>query len=636
MNTQAEKKGPGNGVSYLVKITAVAMSLFHIYTGTFGLMMPTVQRSIHLAFASVLIAFLYPIKFKNKVIQNISYVFFILYAAFFGFYTVIKIKPALLYKIAVQGPSTIDLLFGVAVIILVLEATRRVSGNALPILGLIFIGYALLGGDLPGVLSHKGYSWREIVDFLIYSQEGLYGMPLGVSATFVALFILFGATLEVTGCGKWFIDIAYALAGHTRSGPAMTAVVSSAVMGTISGVGVANVVTTGAFTIPLMKSCGYKPPFAGAVEATASTGGQIMPPVMGAAAFIMAEMMGVPYGAVALAALIPAIMYYAACGVQVHLEACRLGMKGLPKEELPPLGATFMAGIVYLIPIAVLIWALVIKFYTATLSALYGMAAVLLVSFLFKRKKEGLTVFHLIRALETGAKNMLPVATACSTAGLIIGIVLKTGLALKFTALLINMAGGQLFFVLLLTMICCIFLGMGLPTSASYIITATLGVPALIKLGVSPMAANLFVLYFACLSAITPPVALAAYAASGIANASPMQTGLQATKLGIAGFVVPFMFVYGPSLLMEGSLPEIILASFTAIIGTIFLAIGVEGYLFEKLRYWERTVFIAAALTLVKPGLVTDLVGLLLGAFMLLYTWSKSKKARVNAAGTVG
>lgn len=627
MNSAEGKRNTlGDLLQTLIKLVTYAMSLFHCYTAVFGLMVPITQRTIHLCFACTLVALTYPIKLQNKRLSQVITAFFALCTIAIGLYTILRADPANIAKIAVQGPSNLDLAIGVIMILLVLEATRRVTGWALPVLGTLFILYAMFGGDLPGILGHKGYSWRTIVDQLIYSQEGVFGTPLGVSATFVALFVLFGAFLESSGAGKWFIDVAYALTGTYRSGPALTAIVSSATMGTISGTGVANVMTTGTFTIPLMKSCGYKPDYAGAVEATASTGGQIMPPVMGAAAFVLAEMLGAPYATVAIAAIIPALLYYVACGTQVHLEACKEGLKGLPKEQLPPLGPTWWSGFVYLIPLAVLIWALVIKFYTPTLSAVYGIVTVLAVAILLKKKGQRMNIYSILKALENGARGMVPVAMACATAGIMIGVVLRTGLAMKFTSLLINLSGGSLFPALLMTAVTCVILGMGLPTTASYIITATLGAPALIKIGVMPLAAHLFVFYFAALSAITPPVALAAYAGAGIAKGNPLKTGLQATKLGIAGFVVPFMFVYGPSLLMVGSAGKILTTTATALIGVILLAASVEGYLYSGLKWYERLMLLAAALCLVKPGLSTDGVGLALGLVAILLSRFHAKK----------
>ena len=605
------------------------MAIFQCVTALFLLVTPNMQRAAHLAFALVLMALIYPIKLKNKTAFTVVNISSIVFTILVGVFAISRSSSAYLQHFALNGPSQFDLIFGTLLVFWVIEGARRVSGIPMPLLALLFLIYALWGGSLPSILGHRGYSWNLIIEQMAFTEEGIYGTPLGVSSTFVAMFILFGAFLAATGAGKWFIDIAFALTGTTRSGPALTAVVSSAAMGTMSGSGVANVVTTGAFTIPLMKSCGYNATFAGAVEAAASTGGQIMPPVMGAAAFILAEMMGRPYAEVAIAAIIPAILYFVGCGAQVHFEACKHGFKGLSHNELPPLKKTFLSGIVFLVPIAVLIWSLCVRRTSASMSAIYAIVSLIVVSMLLRKKGERISISDVANAFEDGAKELVPIAMACATAGLIIGVLMRTGLSMKFSTLLIDLSGGSMLLALFLTMICCVILGMGLPTSAAFIVTAALGAPALIRLDIHPMAAYMFVFYFASVSAITPPVAMAAYAAAGIAKANPLKTGFMATRLGIAGFIIPYFFCYNEALLMIGAPLEIIQTSATSLIGVFFLAGALEGYFFfTDINIFERLLLVASALLLVDPNWVTDVIGVgfAVAALIPMYLRFRKKK----------
>lgn len=617
------------GYKMAARIIAIVMGIFQIVVAGYGFIVINMRCAIHLTFALVLIGMFKPVRFKSNLLTDIYNIAFTLVSLFSGLFLVYETRAAYVLPYTINGPSKMDVLVGTIILVLVLLGTRRTTGNALPIICFIFVLYAMYGQYLPGLLTHKAYKWRSIVDVVIFTSEGLYGQPLSICSSYVAAFVLFGAFLSITGAGQWFIDMAYSLTGQYRSGPAMTAVVSSAAMGTISGTGVANVVTTGAFTIPLMKSCGYSPTMAGAVEAVASTGGQIMPPVMGAAAFILADMIGISYGQVALAAILPAMLYFLACAFQVDFEAGRLNMHGLPKEQLPKRKETFVEGWMCLIPVGVLVWALCIQGFSANYSALYAIAAILLIGFVFGMRRNRLDVKKVLQALEDAARDMLSVAMACATAGIMIGVLTKTGLGLKFTSLLLQASAGMKLPTMVLTMICCIFLGMGLPTTAAFIITATLCAPAIIELGVTPMGAYMFVFYYACLSAITPPVALAAFAASGISGAKAMDTGLCATKLGLAGFLIPYFFCYSPALLMQGSLLEIIRASITSLFGIYLLAGGLEGYMWKQLNILQRALLIAGAMLLVDGGLVTDLIGLGIGVAMIAIQkpWEKKKSA---------
>lgn len=619
-------------VGKMTTTIAIAMSVFQLYTAGFGTLLSVKQRALHIIFAFTLGFLLFPATKKgNKTKASIfDYIFVGLSVTIFG-YLFIFVEA-----IALKGgnTNTTDILFGALALLLTLEITRRVVGPELPIVAIIFILYAKFGPYLPGLLGHRGFSWERIISHMYLTMEGLIGIPTGVSATFVFLFILFGAFLDKTGVGKFFIDLAYSLTGHLKSGPAMTAVVASGFMGSISGSSVANTVTTGAFTIPLMKKSGYKPHFAGAVEAAASTGGQIMPPVMGAAAFIMAEFTGIAYVNIIVAAAIPALLYYFAVGTMVHLEASKLGLKGIPKSELPKLGKIMKSQGYLLIPL-VFIVTFLMRGFTPAISAFYAIGVSVLVAIIATliRKDKSFGMKEFLSALEAGAKGSVGVACACACAGIIVGVVTLTGLGLRIAELIVTLAQGQLFLTLFFTMIASIILGMGLPTTAKYIVLATMAVPALTKLGVNQMAAHLFILYFGVVADITPPVALAAYAGAGIAGANTMKTGFQAVKLASAAFIVPYIFAYDSSLILVkevvdgkvtfmpifSALPVII----SAVIGILCLASAVEGYFIYRTKVYERILLFVAALSLLKPGIYSDMFGIV--ALVIVYLLQKAR-----------
>ena len=554
--------------------------------------------------------------------------------------------------------SVMDLIVATVMVALVLEATRRTLGMALPVLALGFIAYALLGPWLPGPLGHKGLTYEILMDQTFFTSEGLFGIPLGVAASYVILFIIFGAFLEKSGAGQFFMHLANAVAGAQRGGPGKVSVVSSSLFGTISGSAVANVMVDGWLTIPMMKRTGFKPEASAAVEATASTGGQIMPPVMGAASFVMAEFLGIPYSQVMIAAAIPAIFYYAALFAAIHFNAGRAGLRGLPKHELPKLRTVLLESGHLLAPV-VAIFALLLDGYTATYAALIATAVVMYAWLLGRwiwlglavgiamwvadvsawsawtalavaglalaaRRPDGLARMRQLAikdgpaALRDGAVQTVPVAMATAAAGIMIGIILQTGLAIRFTSFLVEFAGGQLFIALLITMVAAVILGTALPTTPAYIMLAALLIPALIKLGVPPIAAHMFAFYFGCLSAVTPPECLAVYAAASIARCSVWKAGWQAMKFAAAGFIVPFFFVYYPALLFQGSWTDIAIAFVTGGIGVIALAAGLEGYALRPSTWLERGLMLAAAILLIDPGLVTDLVGFSLLAIALV------------------
>lgn len=613
-------------VALFITIVAILMSAFHLFTAWHGTLLAMKQRSLHLIFAFTLGFALYP-GFKKSSKDKIDIMDWVLMILSIGVWGYIFFNVE---AIALKGGqmSTTDMILGVLAVLLTLEVTRRVVGPELPIVTIVFLLFAYFGRHLPGVFAHRGFNITRIVSHMYMTTEGIMGTPLGVSSTFVFMFILFGSFLDKTGVGEFFIDFAYALTGSTRSGPAMTSVLSSGLMGSISGSSVANTVTTGAFTIPLMKSVGYKPHYAGAVEATASTGGQIMPPVMGAAAFIMADFTGFPYISIVKAAIIPAVLYYIAVGTMVHLEACKLGLKGMPRESLPKVSNILRKQGYLTLPLIAIIFMLV-KQFPPTMAALTGIVIGVIVAFAASliKKDDSFTPKDILGAMEAGAKGAVGVACACACAGMIVGVVTLTGFGLKIAEVIVLIAKGKLIPTLLLTMVSSIILGMGLPTTAKYIVLATMAVPAITKLGVNLMSAHLFILYFGVVADVTPPVALAAYAGAGIAGANSMKTGFQAFKLAIGAFIIPYIFVINPNLIMVDSvvgttvnwlpitaaLPTIV----TALIGTVCLAGTVESYLFGNLRIWQRVILLVAAFALLDPKLLTDAIGL--GALAVIF-----------------
>lgn len=616
-------------IAVIITIITVSMSLFHLYTAGFGVLLALKQRAIHLGFLLVLIFLLYPIKNKwkeNKALLTMDVVLAVL-GLLISSYIVINYKE-LVRRAGIY--NSLDEIMAVIAIVLVLEATRRVVGWELPAISLMFLLYAHFGPQMPGVLAHRGFSFSRIATHMYFTTEGIFGIPLGVSATYVFLFLLLGAFAKRTGLGDLFIDLAMALTGRTTGGPAKAAVVSSGFMGSISGSSVANTVTTGSFTIPLMKSVGYKSRFAAAVESAASTGGQIMPPIMGAAAFIMAEFIGVPYMKIAKAAILPAILYYLAVGLMIHFEAKRLGLSGMSKDKIPKIKDILKTRVHMLIPLIVIFYYL-FKGYTPLKAAFTGIVLAFLLSFI--RKDTRMSWQDIIETLEEGARSALGVAAACACVGFIVGVTTLTGLGLKFTTITVSLAHGNLFLALFFTMVACTILGTGLPTTATYIVLAAMAAPALVKLGVPILAAHLFVLYFGVVADLTPPAALAAYAGAGIAGSDPLKTGFTAVKLAIAGFVVPFVFAYSPSLLLiEANLGQIIIISISSLIGVFALAAGVLGYLKAETSLVERGLLLVSAISLLTPQLITDVVGVAI--LILVWFLQNKKEGQVVEEGT--
>lgn len=595
-----------------VFLCGASMAIFHLWVLSIYPIDPWIFRAFHLSFVGTLVFCCYPASTRSPLARpSILDISMILIGWGIVAYLMWDFED-LNYRTGVF-PTTLDTIVGVALIVILVEMTRRLMGWFLPAIALLFLFYAISGADLPGILGHRGYSFQRVIS-VIFSTQGIYGIPMHVSAAFAFLFIIFGAFLRGSGVGDFFIQLAFSLTGTRRGGPAKAAVVSSALFGTISGSAVSNVVTTGTFTIPLMKKVGYKPYFAGAVEAVASTGGQIMPPVMGTAAFVMAEFTGIPYEKIIIAAIVPAILYFVAVYFMLDFEAMTLGLVGLPRRELPKIGETLKKGLYLFTPLVVLVYALVVMGTSPIMAAIFSMISVVMVSWLRAATRMG--PVKILKALAEGSYGVVEVAASCGSAGIIIGVLTLTGLGMKLVVLIIDIAGGLLFPVLVLTMLVSFVLGMGMPTAPAYILCASVAAPAIVKMGVPVMAAHLFVVYFSCLSTITPPVALAAYAAAGIARAGPMKVGFTAVRLGIAAYIVPFMFIFAPALLLIGTSGQILLAIPTALIGTYALARGVQ---LRSAHPLERILMIIAALMLIKPGIYTDIVGgiLILLGFMV-------------------
>ena len=590
----------------LITTLAVGLSFFHLYTAGFGLLPIQLQGAVHLALVLVLTLLLYPASQKHNKKAPIPWYDFLIaaIATVATLYLVFNYIP--LTKRA-GLPTGTDLIMGFLLIITLLEATRRISNPVLSTLAITALLYCYLGRSLPDFMSHRGFSIERIINHMYLGTEGVFGVPLEVSSTFVFMFILFGAVLDKTGIGKFIIDLSLALAGWSVGGPAKVAVVASGLMGTISGSSVANVCTVGMFTIPLMKSVGYKPEAAGAIEAAASTGGQIMPPVMGAGAFIMAQMLGRPYLEVAVAAIVPALLYYVALAIQVHFEARKEGLVGIPRNRLPNVMQLLKEKGFLLIPLFAIIYFLMAG-YTPLKAAFYGILTCLPLSYLNKETR--LTPKKLIEAFESGARSALSVACACACVGMIVGTGTLTGLALRIAGGIIELSGGLLLPTLLLTMCASILLGTGLPTTANFIVTSTMAAPALLQLGVPPMAAYMFVFYFGIAADLTPPVALAAYAGAGIAAADPFKTGLMSFKLALAGLIVPFIYVYNPMLLFIDATPlAMTQAIITALIGVFLLSMATIGFYRTHMNWPLRGLAFIGALGLLDPGTLTDVVG---------------------------
>ncbi|MGE3159778.1 MAG: TRAP transporter permease [Xanthobacteraceae bacterium] len=598
----------GGLVRLAIIIVAVAMALYHMWAIAFGSPEAFYFRGTHLMFAMVLVFLIH--RWSGAIEGTPSALDYLLLVLSVTpiVYLFVNYEYFVTRIFYIDDLTPTDMIMGVIMTVMVLEGTRRVIGWSLPITAIIFLIYGLFVAKLEPM---------RMIDQLYMTTEGIFGIPLAVSASYVLIFVLFGSFMERTGTGQLFMDFALAITGHAAGGPGKVSVFSSSLFGTISGSAVANVMVDGPITIPLMKRSGFPPHFAAGVEAVASTGGQIMPPIMGAAAFVMAEFIGVGYGQVIIWALLPAILYYVACFSAVHFEAKRRGLVGVPRSELPKLKDVFRERGHLFIPILTIL-AVMYSGYSAPLAALAGTLACFPVALLRKSTRGYVNFGNIIDAMVDCARNCLPVALACACAGIVIAVVTLSGLGIVFTQFVIGLAKDTLLAALVLTMFAGIVLGMGMPTTPAYIIMTALLVPAIIKLGVVVPAAHMFAFYFAILSAITPPVALAVFAAAGLAKADLWASGWASLKIGFAGFIVPFMFVYEPALLMIGDWPTIVASFVSAFCGVLLFAAGLHGYLLTAASYWQRAVLIAGGALLIDPGLVTDTAGAVLAATVIV------------------
>ncbi len=653
-------RATGKNLAIAVSIALVAMSAYHFYASGFGLIRELLHRGIHLAFVLSLVFLLFGIRrtastdpapkawyrFDGVAVPDLIFAALAVVAALY-----LPLLPPEVVAARVGNPSEFDVFMGSGLLLLTLEAARRSVGPTLPIIGIIFILFALFGPYAPGALKHGGTSWLGLINHLYMTNQGIYGVAIGVMAQYVFLFILFGVLATRIGLGQLFIDLAMVIAGRYSGGPAKVAIFSSAFMGTISGSSIANTVTTGALTIPAMKRIGYPPHFSGAVEATASTGGQITPPILGAAAFIMVEYLEIPLRDVLAAALFPALLHYFGIFVMVHLEARKLGLRGLASDELPKAAIVLRQHWLSIIPLAILVY-LILSGRTPDFAAVYGIIACVVVGFLNPVNR--LTIPDLWNALAAGAKSTLAVGAAAATVGIVVGVVTLTGVGFRLGFVVVQTANDlgatisqiwplsyftitqwALFFSLILIAIACIIMGAGIPTTATYIILVAVAAPALAQLQVEPLVAHFFVFYYGVLADITPPVALAAYAAAGIAGSNPFKTGNTAFRLGIAKALVPFVFVYSPALLLVAD--GFTWAAFTvtlagAMLGIASLGVAFSGFLLAPLTRWERWWVGLVSFLFIAPGLVTMAVGLALMLPVLILQLRRRASSEAGSA----
>ncbi len=603
--------------SKVVFAVGLLTSLFILYSIGFRRFSTMVQMGIPLMGICILTFFVKPLPEKIRKIKFLNVLNLLLFCL--GLLA-IGYNTFFFNEIAQRmgNPTSLYVAASLFILLIVWEYSRRMAGLPLSLVALAFLLYAYLGPYMPGFMAHQGYSFSRILRYMSISQEGIYGIALSAVFDVIFIYVIFSSFLEKLGGGKFFTDLAFGLVGRLSSGPAQVAVVASSFFGTISGSAVANVVVDGWLTIPMMKKLGYKPHFAAAVEATASTGGQIMPPVMGIGAFIMADITGIPYIKICAAAAIPAILYYLSLAFTVHMEARKLGFKPVKREDLPKTLETLKQGAHFLITIFALLFFMVIG-YSPEGSCFWAIIVMIIVKALRDRRQVSLKYFkeNIIAPLAHGAQSAIMVLLACACVGIVIGSVTMTGLGSAFSELVAKTAEIHLLVALVCIMIASLILGMGLPTTAAYLILVIVTAPALADVGVPLLSAHLFVFYFGAMSAITPPVALAAYAAAGIGECDPFRTGFTATRLAIVGFIVPFMFIFGKPLILIGSPIEIILAAITATLGVFTLSIGSVGYFIKKVNVPERMLILIGAFCLIKPGYITDLIGLVLVAFVL-------------------
>ncbi|RJR32690.1 MAG: TRAP transporter permease [Desulfobacteraceae bacterium] len=593
---------------------------YHLWTTVFGMPSAYLHRPVHLMFAVTLGFMMYSFRGRKRTTGPPWPDLLLGLLALASFGTVAFTADKIAERLSMVDPLTQwELFVGAAGILLVLELVRRVVGWALTAVIIAFLVYAFLGPHMPRILAHKGFAWKQIVDYQTFGLEGIYSLAVGVSSTYIVVFIIFGTFLEMCGAGGVMMDLGRALAGRFRGGPAKIAVITSAFFGTISGSAAANVYATGSFTIPLMKRIGYPSAFAGAVESAASTGGQLMPPIMGAAAFLIADILGLPYIRICAAALIPSILYFFSILMMVDFEAAKLELRGLPREDLPDVRKTMRRSFL-LLPILVLVVVMIMD-YTPFMAAFIATLSAMVVSWFSPEHRMGPK--RLLEALEVSGRRTVLIASACAGAGLIVGVVTLTGIGLNVSSLVISASGGSTIVALLLIMAASILMGMGTPTTVAYIIVATLGVPALENLGFATLPSHFFVFYFGVISMITPPVAVAAYAGAEIAGADMMRVGFTATRLCLVAFIIPFICMYEPALLMVGSASYILVAFVTAMIGIVGLAGALEGWYFFKIGWTLRLPLFASAILMIVPGLYTDVVGLTVLLAITAWCWAR-------------
>ena len=608
-----------------VLVLTVVTSLIHCWMNSFGLLMTIKMNAIHLGTMMAITFLYYPARSKSprEVPSWVDWVLVVL-ALSGSLYILLGYNRLLASHL---NPLPLDLAMAVMTMALLVEASRRAVGLPLTILGMLFVFYTKFGLWFPGLFAHKGFSWERIIIRMGLTDEGIYGVSLTVSSTYVFMFILFGAFLSATKTSEFFNDFALALAGRFRGGPAKVAVVASALMGSISGSAQANVATTGAITIPLMKRVGYVPYFAGAVEAAASTGGILMPPIMGAAAFIMSTFLGVPYFKIMLAGAVPAILYYTAIMFMVDLRAKKRGLTGIERSELPSLKETMLHRGHMLLPLALIIYFLVAG-YTPLFSAFLGLLSIIVLSFL--RQSTRMSFRDFLSALDMGARSAAPVAIACGVVGFIVGSVAMTGVGQIVALNIIMFSGGKLWAALILCMLAALVLGMGLPATACYIVTATIAAPALQQMGVPPLAAHFFAFYYGTMSAVVPPVALTSYTAAGLAGAKPMKVAITGFGLALSGLLLPYLFVYNPMLLfVDFHLGQFLFVVIMAIIGIYSLSSGIIGMQFHGLAAWERVLFVGIGISMVTPLGLYKVISL---GFFLLLTLQSVLRHRKHAS----
>jgi len=618
---------PKSPLAIAVYLIGLAMSLFHIWVLTIRAIDPWYFRTMHVVFAGVLLFLLVP-GWKQKDRSKVHSVDWILIAMLVAPAVYIFIEfDEWIYRVGVV-PETWDFIFSLMFVAAIWEMARRATGTPLAILTALFILYGHFGAYMPGLFYHKGYDWDRMITYL-FSLDGILGLPIQASAHYIYLFVLFGAFVDSSGAGKFFVDFSRCLAGRFRGGPAKVSILSSALIGTASGSSVANVVVDGVLNIPLMKASGYRGAVAGAIEAMNSTGGQIMPPVMGAGAFLMAEILAIPYGTVATAAIIPALFYYLSAYWMIDFYSAAAGLKGLKQEDLPVFRKIMAEKGYLLVPIIVLLLCLMVFDYSPYRSAMMGIVSLIVVSWVRASSRMGIKA--ILNTLASGAKGSIEIAATCAAAGIIVGVLTQTGLGTKFAMIIFNYSGGNLYIAMVFTMLIAIMLGMGMPTTAAYAICASVLAPALIQMNVPEIAAHMFIFYFACISALTPPVALASFAAAAIANARSWEVGWQGMRFAIAGFLIPYMFVLGPAMVLIGEWWEIVLAVITGSIGTAALAGSVQGWLLTRCVKWERIILFIGALCLIKPGWITDIIGAVILFGIILLQLARRKTATAAA-----